>query len=239
MTDRNVYAAIAAARKGFAPIRKTKTNPHFKSKYADLDTIEEAIRPALAEAGLEISHAVVAADGRWMLQTSIIDTLRSAQALASSVVSHFPLPDTVDPQKIGAAMTYGRRYNTSALLDLCTDEDDDGNAAAASQADRAAERPAAATTDDDPEKKKALAKMWKKLTEEFGDAPPWEDKNKMAVLEATFGTKSSKAVKALPTPEIIRALKEKFLKAIEIVSISKGVGGSADAVEPSGDDIPF
>jgi hypothetical protein len=39
-----------------------------------------------------------------------------------------PLPDTVDSQKLGSAITYARRYNKLALLDIVADEDDDGNA---------------------------------------------------------------------------------------------------------------
>lgn len=46
-----------------------------------------------------------------------------------NVVSRFPIGDTSNPQKVGSAITYAKRYNLGQLFNIITDEDDDGNKA--------------------------------------------------------------------------------------------------------------
>lgn len=113
----NIYQRIIAARKQFAPIPKNGYNPHYKSKFAKLDDILDAVESPLISQGILIINRIE----NGVLLTELV-------AEDGAISSAFPLPDTQDPQKIGAAISYGRRYNLSALLNL-RDEDDDGEAA--------------------------------------------------------------------------------------------------------------
>lgn len=117
---KELYQALLLAKSEFKPIIKNKRNPHFKNEYADLDQILACVEPALHKHGLFISQGVE----NYTLKTTIIHA-ESGCALSSS----YPLPEGLDSQKFGAAITYARRYDLSALLGVTADSDDDGNAA--------------------------------------------------------------------------------------------------------------
>lgn len=102
-------------------IGKTATNPFFKSKYAPLPEILEAIQIPLAECSLVFSQLP---DGDSL--TTIIIHTESGEFLQSSYAMH---PVKSDPQGIGSAITYARRYALCSILGLNVDEDDDGNKA--------------------------------------------------------------------------------------------------------------
>ena len=115
---KNVYTKIFQAQNQFLKIEKNATNPFYKKGYSDLNSIMSSILPALRNNGLVISHQV-SLDS---VQTLIVD-VDSGESVSSS----FPLPHLEDPQKLGIAITYGRRYNISALLNLLSEFDDDSN----------------------------------------------------------------------------------------------------------------
>jgi hypothetical protein len=121
MTQINLIKALIQCE--FPPIVKTKTNPHFKSKYADLESVNDAIKPILAKNGLCIVQVTAVNEtGRTMLCTTLYH--ESGECLESWVL----LPDLNDPQKVGSALTYYRRYAICAMLNLSA-EDDDAQAA--------------------------------------------------------------------------------------------------------------
>lgn len=119
--------AIAAALFQFQikmdKIKKTAENPFFKSKYAPLPEILEAIQIPLNECHLVISQLP---DGNG-LATLIIHT-ESGEWIEATGEMH---PVKSDPQAMGSAITYQRRYSLAAALCLNVDVDDDGNAASA------------------------------------------------------------------------------------------------------------
>lgn len=101
-------------------IDKTASNPFFKSKYASLSSILEAIQIPLAESGLVFSQH----PDKGELTTILIHT-ESGQYMMSSYDIH---PVKVDPQGIGSAITYAKRYALCAILGLNVDEvDTDAN----------------------------------------------------------------------------------------------------------------
>jgi hypothetical protein len=101
-------------------IDKTASNPFFKSKYASLSSILEAIQIPLAESGLVFSQH----PDKGELTTILIHT-ETGQYMMSSYDIH---PVKVDPQGIGSAITYAKRYALCAILGLNVDEvDTDGN----------------------------------------------------------------------------------------------------------------
>lgn len=114
-----IYEALAKCKKDFKPIYKESDNPFFKSKYADLETIKEAIDEAIDKHGFIVLSRVE----NGCVTTSIV-LIETNEKIESS----FPLTPNLDAQKKGSEITYGRRYNLQALLDLVA-EDDDGNGA--------------------------------------------------------------------------------------------------------------
>ena len=118
----DLFAAISGAQAEFSTVVKNATNPHFKSKFAPLDTIIEMIRPILPKHGLAVMQFTDIAEAGIVVETII--THSSGQyisgALAMPVVKQ-------DPQGYGSALTYGRRYALAAALGIVSDEDVDGN----------------------------------------------------------------------------------------------------------------
>lgn len=115
------FAKIEGAIKG-------KTNPAFRSKYADLAAVVDAIKPALSEHGLwfrQISHP---ADGGVCVETVIHHA--SGESLACGPL--FLPASKQDAQGFGSAMTYARRYSLMAAFGVPA-EDDDGNGAVQSR----------------------------------------------------------------------------------------------------------
>ena len=110
--------ALIKAKAEFQPIEKDKLNPHFKTKYASLDSVLDAVTPALCKYGLVIVQPLQS--GR-VLNTHLYH--ESGEVLTSM----FELPDISDIQKIGSTLTYARRYSVCALLGITADEDNDGN----------------------------------------------------------------------------------------------------------------
>jgi len=102
-------------------IKKTATNPFFKSKYANLADILDIIRQPLADAGLSF---VQFPKGQHELDTMLMHN--SGEWISET---YQMTPTKNDPQGLGSVITYQRRYALGAILGLNIDEDDDGNKA--------------------------------------------------------------------------------------------------------------
>jgi hypothetical protein len=121
-----VSAALVKAQKAFGPAIKASSNPHFKSKYADLSMCVEAVIDALNDNGIALIQPTHECDNGVLVETLFIhesgETF-SAGKLHVPAVKH-------DPQGYGSALTYARRYSLMAACGIAP-EDDDGNAASA------------------------------------------------------------------------------------------------------------
>lgn len=105
-------------------------NPFFKSKYADLGAVWDAVREALQSNGLTVTQFPDNLNNEPALTTMLIH--ESGQWLAGT----YPLMVTDKehtPQGYGSALTYARRYGLSAVMGVIADTDDDGNAASGKQ----------------------------------------------------------------------------------------------------------
>jgi hypothetical protein len=134
--------ALVAAQGELKGIGKDATNPAFKSKYATLDHIIDAVRPVLAKHALALVQgaSTPVTDETGTLCGFTVETMlihASGEYVMNAAV--MPLVKR-DPQGAGGALTYGRRYGLSALLSISTDEDDDGNTASRPNATAAASR---------------------------------------------------------------------------------------------------
>ena len=118
-------ASFAKAQNEMSGPVKDKMNPAFKSRYADLASAHEACREALTKHGLGyLQTAMINAAGVFCGITTTI--LHSS---GQWVEGDFPIsPVKNDPQGIGSASTYGRRYGLMAMVGIAP-EDDDGEAA--------------------------------------------------------------------------------------------------------------
>lgn len=122
----DLVAALAAAQAEFPTIPKNHTNPHFKSRYADLSDVLAAVRPVLAKHGIALVQPLRWTDAGLELVTAL---LKGDERLESSM----PLPVDAKPQDLGSRLTYLRRYSLCALLGVAAEDDDDGNAAQAAE----------------------------------------------------------------------------------------------------------
>lgn len=104
-------------QKEITAIVKDKTNPHFKSSYADINKVIEHLKPLLDKNELLLLQPIV--DSKVFSEIYDIST-------GESINSWIDIPDGLAPQKLGSAVTYYRRYTLQSLLGLNA-EDDDGN----------------------------------------------------------------------------------------------------------------
>lgn len=119
-----IATALAKAQGEILPAAKDGTNPHFKSRYADLASISNACRPALSRHGIAATQTMEEQNGKLVLHTTIIHS--SGQWIRSTLPI---LSAKQDAQSIGSALTYMRRYGLAAIVGVVADDDDDGERA--------------------------------------------------------------------------------------------------------------
>jgi hypothetical protein len=120
-----IIPAFIAFQSDMPSVPKDGNNPHFKSKYATLGAITEATRPHLAKHGLGFMQWMSNREGYQLIVTRIMHT--SGQWMEDE--GYILNPTKNDPQGMGSAVTYARRYTLGASLGIITEDDDDGNRA--------------------------------------------------------------------------------------------------------------
>jgi hypothetical protein len=125
-----IAKALVKAQKGFGPALKTSTNPHYKSRYADLAACVEAVVDSLNDSGIALIQSCHESTDGVTVETVFVH--ESGETLSTGKL-HVPASKQ-DPQGYGSALTYARRYSLMAACGIAP-EDDDGNAAAKSKSD--------------------------------------------------------------------------------------------------------
>ena len=118
-----IATALAKAQGAMDNASKDRSNPAFKSKYADLASVRDATSGPLSANGIAVLQAAATTADGVVVETRLIHT--SGQWLACTVGA---TPKAYDPQSIGSAITYLRRYGLMSMAGIAP-EDDDGNAA--------------------------------------------------------------------------------------------------------------
>lgn len=121
---KQIAAALVKAQRGFGPALKTSTNPHFRSRYADLSACVEAVVDSLNANGIVLLQPTQMCTDGVIVETVFLH--ESGEEWRSGPL-HVPATK-LDPQGYGSALTYARRYSLMAACGIAP-EDDDGNAA--------------------------------------------------------------------------------------------------------------
>ena len=120
-----LVAALVKAQAKMEGAKKDSENPHFRSKYADLASVVDAIKPVAEEFGLAYFQRFHDNEGGIAIETIILH--ESGEQLSNGVLR---VPATKqDAQGYGSAITYARRYSLQTAFGIAPEEDD-GNAAA-------------------------------------------------------------------------------------------------------------
>lgn len=113
--------ALVKAQADIKFATKDANNPFFKSKYADLPAVIEAIKPALNKSGISFLQVVVPEGVETML-------LHESGEYISGITPVVVAKQN-DPQALGSAITYAKRYGLQAIVGVPADVDDDGEGA--------------------------------------------------------------------------------------------------------------
>ena len=127
----NLYTKLQEVKKEIGAISKDTTNPFFKSKYFDINGLLKHVEPLLQKNGLLLLQPIY----KGYVISEIIE-IESGEKIQSGL----QLPEMDDPQKLGSAVTYYRRYTLQSLLGLQA-EDDDANAASEATRNRKPSKP--------------------------------------------------------------------------------------------------
>lgn len=130
---KDLAIALAKAQAVITGAIKDSKNPFFKSSYADLESVWNAIRGPLTENGLSVIQTTEVREGSTGISTTgIVTTLLHSSG--QWIDGFYPLTSIKqDPQSVGSAMTYARRYTLAAIVGV-VQIDDDGEAAMARRA---------------------------------------------------------------------------------------------------------
>lgn len=125
---KNIAKALVEAQKEMGNAVKGSSNPFFRSRYADLNSIREAVMPVLNAHGIAVLQPIVNVDGKNFVKTVLLhesgETLESFTEIVYSKIN--------DAQAQGSGITYSRRYGLQSMVCVGAD-DDDGNAASVPQ----------------------------------------------------------------------------------------------------------
>lgn len=186
---KELAAALPKAQAAMKGAVKDAQNPHFRSKYADLTSVIEAVKPALNANGITFLQPVTFNEHGVCVETLLLHTSGEwiSESLTIPVSKH-------DAQGVGSAISYGRRYGLQAICGVPA-EDDDGNAATATAPLSIAEKQradwlASIEEQTDPE---ALAGLWKAISKACRDAQDVGAHNAMKAAVAAKGAKLKKS----------------------------------------------
>ena len=118
-----IHTAFVKAQALIGGARKSSTNPHFKSKYADLTECFSACSDILNEHGIHITQPTIHVDGKFVVRTILT-------YIDGTTMEDFGVPvigwegQQNEAQKFGAGQTYARRYGLTGMVGICPVDDD-------------------------------------------------------------------------------------------------------------------
>lgn len=126
MTEKNdsFFEDYQTLINSFEALKKTEANPFFKSKYVPLKIILPIVKENCTKNNFIFMQTPSYGDGKNLLRTELIH--KSGHIIAGTI--EIVAKDSTDPQKVGAGLTYMRRYMLTCMFGL-EEDDDDGNSA--------------------------------------------------------------------------------------------------------------
>lgn len=116
--------------------KKDANNPYFSSKYVPLEGVVSVITEPLANNGLSYIQSTATVDEQVIVKTLVMhesgEWIETDELKLPAYQVRKDGTKDFNPQGIGAAITYGRRYSLSAALGIASEDDDDGNTGAGS-----------------------------------------------------------------------------------------------------------
>ncbi|YP_010660209.1 recombinase [Pseudoalteromonas phage HS1] len=125
---KHIAAALNKAQAEMSGAKKGANNPFFKSKYADMNSVVDAVRIPFCNNGLSYSQFPTMQDNKVGVETILMH--ESGEWISDILV--LPMVKQ-DPQAAGSAITYAKRYALQSIAGIPS-EDDDGNAASSQKA---------------------------------------------------------------------------------------------------------
>lgn len=120
----NIYEKLYEIQNEMKEVKKGATNPFFKSKYFDINALIAVLRPVMRKHKLILIQPLSNAGGKPAIKTILINSEDPSEIIEDTVI----IPELSDPQKMGSAITYFRRYALQSLF-LLEAVDDDANLA--------------------------------------------------------------------------------------------------------------
>jgi hypothetical protein len=167
---KEIASALVRAQKAFGPALKSSTNPHFRTRYADLSACIEAVIDSLNGSGIAMIQRTFEHTDGVVIETVFIH--ESGEMLEGGRL--FVPASKNDPQGFGSALTYARRYSLMAACGIAP-EDDDGNGASRSAPPKPAKPAPVAPTPKAPVSVEGKDTPWqlKVTAEPDGDPKEW------------------------------------------------------------------
>jgi len=138
---KNIAGALVKAQSEMAVATKDAKNPFFRSSYADLNAIREAVLPALNKNGIVVLQPTITTEtGKSFVRTTLLH--ESGESITSD--TEIVCSKANDPQAFGSAMSYARRYSLQSLMCVGA-EDNDAEGAMGRQATATAKPVVSAT----------------------------------------------------------------------------------------------
>lgn len=232
--------ALCNVQSKLAGAKKDSTNPFFKSKYADLAACWDACRDLLSANGLSVVQTTSVEEG-WEL---VLDTVLMHTS-GEWIDGQLPVKLVKsDPQGLGSAITYARRYALCAIVGICP-EDDDGESAVKRTPPKPAERPTPKPAEKPAEKpvektaeksKSGKPTLTDKLTRLSKEVPKiWSTANVLKTLKGLGGTGETGS-------EMLKSLDDKVrldffenvnqaIATLDAVKLVESAGEKAEVVE--------
>lgn len=132
----NIASALVAAQTKMRHAKIDRVNPHFGNRYATLAAVLDACRELLNAEGIAVVQRVTSDPDKGTVSVSTVLHHRSGEALDCGALTLKATQN--NPQQIGSALTYARRYSLAAAVGIASEEDDDGECAEGRQTQPAA-----------------------------------------------------------------------------------------------------
>lgn len=117
---KQIATALLKAQSEMSNPKKGSTNPFFKSKYADLNSIREAVIPILNSNGITVLQPIVHQDNKNFVKTILLH--ESGECLES--LTEIIYNKINDAQAQGSGISYARRYSLQSFVCVGADDDD-------------------------------------------------------------------------------------------------------------------